>query len=296
MRALATLLGTGRAATGADSRSAVGPESSVRSAFQGSIAARAVRRLETGLEAASRYSTLTSLVGTATEYVHDAWLYRWLTAEPDPDVVVIDLRQTWSVGPPLAVLDRVVDAIVPGLERASAVRAAEHVADVVRRRPIAIASALGIGALASSLLVSLVAGDPSRRLLAVQIAVAAVLALGLRSRTTLDDLRTTRTARLLVAVLEPPDPPSEDDVSSPGTVRSEDAEGSATEFGDAESDRERADGAREERVDDTSKASADGADGEDGEPADGTGRESTDGTSGEPAEKTPDEDDERGPR
>ena len=35
-------------------------------------------------------------------------LWNWLTAEPDPDVIVIDLRETLTVGPIIAVLDWVV--------------------------------------------------------------------------------------------------------------------------------------------------------------------------------------------
>jgi hypothetical protein len=35
-------------------------------------------------------------------------VWRWLTAEPDPDVIVIDLRETLTVGPVIAVLDWLV--------------------------------------------------------------------------------------------------------------------------------------------------------------------------------------------
>lgn len=192
--------------------------------LRGSSAAGAIRRLEADLEAASRDSTFTRLVAAAKEYTHKAWLYHWFTTEPDPDVVVIDLRQTWSVGPTLAVLDRVVDAIGPSLKDATVVRAVEDVADVVRRRPIAIASALVLGVLASSLLASIVRGGPDRRLLAVLIVVAAVATLGLRSHTTLRDLRTTRTARLLVAAFEPPEPPTEHAPFGSNTDRAEDEE------------------------------------------------------------------------
>lgn len=35
----------------------------------------------------------------------NSWLYRWLTAEPEPEVIVIDLRETWTVGPVIDLLD-----------------------------------------------------------------------------------------------------------------------------------------------------------------------------------------------
>jgi len=36
---------------------------------------------------------------------------RWLTAEPEPDVIVIDLRETVTVGPIVLVLDRIVERL-----------------------------------------------------------------------------------------------------------------------------------------------------------------------------------------
>ena len=41
-----------------------------------------------------------------------SWIGRWLTAEPDPDVIVIDLRETRTVGPFILALDYVVDRLV----------------------------------------------------------------------------------------------------------------------------------------------------------------------------------------
>lgn len=39
-------------------------------------------------------------------------LYRWLTAEPDPTVVTIDLRETYTVGPVLRLTERLVTPVV----------------------------------------------------------------------------------------------------------------------------------------------------------------------------------------
>jgi hypothetical protein len=49
-------------------------------------------------------------VGTT---VRNSSLYRWLTKEPEPEVIVIDLRETWTVGPIIAVLDRFIEWIAP---------------------------------------------------------------------------------------------------------------------------------------------------------------------------------------
>ncbi|RLM89971.1 hypothetical protein [Haloarcula sp. Atlit-7R] len=44
----------------------------------------------------------------ASEFVRESYCYRWLTKEPDPEVIVIDLRETYAVGPFIALLDRIV--------------------------------------------------------------------------------------------------------------------------------------------------------------------------------------------
>lgn len=48
---------------------------------------------------------------TADRWVRNSVLYRWLTNEPDPAVVVIDLRETYTVGPIIALLDRLADPV-----------------------------------------------------------------------------------------------------------------------------------------------------------------------------------------
>lgn len=47
----------------------------------------------------------------ASEFVRESYCYRWLTKEPEPEVIVIDLRETYAVGPFIALLDRLVPHI-----------------------------------------------------------------------------------------------------------------------------------------------------------------------------------------
>ncbi|WP_276249753.1 hypothetical protein [Haloarcula rara] len=86
--------------------------------------------------------------------VRHSYCFRWLTAEPDPDVIVIDLRVTRTIGPFVRLLEMVLDPV----ERAWA---DSHIASTV--------TAIG-AALADS-----------------------------------------RTGQLLAALLEPPEPPAEDE-------------------------------------------------------------------------------------
>jgi hypothetical protein len=44
------------------------------------------------------------IITTLGQWIRGAWGYRWLTAEPEPDVIVIDLRDTVVFGPILQVL------------------------------------------------------------------------------------------------------------------------------------------------------------------------------------------------
>lgn len=66
-----------------------------------------------GFGRAAEESELARASREGTEWANGSFLYRWLTAEPEPDVVVIDLRETLSIGPIVDLLDRVLRWIVP---------------------------------------------------------------------------------------------------------------------------------------------------------------------------------------
>ena len=79
------------------------------SAAVGTAATRSVvggvgASLSRGYEA----SRLSAAGATLSTWVRNSWLYGWLTAEPEPDVIVIDLRETRTIGPVIGVLDRIV--------------------------------------------------------------------------------------------------------------------------------------------------------------------------------------------
>jgi hypothetical protein len=66
---------------------------------------------------AGKHSTIVALIQSFTSFVgvltRNSFLYRWLTTEPEPDVIVIDLTETWSVGPIIRGVDRVVQFLQP---------------------------------------------------------------------------------------------------------------------------------------------------------------------------------------
>jgi len=79
---------------------------SLRAWVAASWLAAAGGTLTSALATATGDSALTRGVRTVERCVRRSVLYRWLTKEPEPDVIVIDLRDTYAVGPVIALLDR----------------------------------------------------------------------------------------------------------------------------------------------------------------------------------------------
>ncbi|WP_049979585.1 hypothetical protein [Halolamina rubra] len=62
-----------------------------------------------------------------TSTVKNSWLYNWLTAEPEPEVIVIDLRETWTVGPFINILDWAIETTKPWYEQSTLKRGVDAV-------------------------------------------------------------------------------------------------------------------------------------------------------------------------
>jgi hypothetical protein len=153
--------------------------------------------------------------------VRASWLYRWLTAEPDPEVIVIDLRETWTVGPFLTILDWVIDFLIGAMEGSILANAAGAAVSQTRETPLRVAGGLTLFAGLATFLVA-VAGDAvSTTLLAGALVVSVIGAVGLRDRRSWEELRDMRVVELLIRALEPPTPPE-------GADESTDSDGSVT--------------------------------------------------------------------
>lgn len=182
---------------------------------------RLLTAISTRLESAVRRSRITALGRLIRRYVMASFCYRWLTAEPDPEVIVIDLRDTKTVGPIIAVLDR----LLAGLARATATSAiaagATTVAAHGRERPIAVAGLVALPAIAVSLIGLAAAGTLTTPLLVGHLLATALAALGCRSQQSLAELRETKTARVLAAAFEPPAPPEPESQQPMGRVNAD---------------------------------------------------------------------------
>jgi len=135
--------------------------------------------------------------------VRASFLYRWLTTEPDPEVIVIDLRETRTVGPVIALVDWMLAWSVPVARRSRVRQALYAVGTHLRAAPMRVGGAvvLGMG------VVWLVVGG-------VSIGVLVLIALGalaLREDRSWGELTETRVAGWVRAALEPPEPPEEYD-------------------------------------------------------------------------------------
>ena len=120
--------------------------------------------LASRLERVTRVIDNSSVLGAAkvvgnrtAAFVRNSWLYGWLTAEPEPEVIVIDLRETWTVGPFIKILDWAIETAAPWYRASTLKRGVDAVVDLGERAA------------------------------------------------------ETRVGELLIALLEPPEPPAEDE-------------------------------------------------------------------------------------
>lgn len=149
-------------------------------------------------------------------YVRRSFLYRWLTAEPDPEVIVIDLRETWTVGPILAVFER----LLIGLHRAQAGSRVGSVfratTTALRASPIRVIGTI-VAALGATLTIAtlLTSGATTRVVIGLVVLLIGVIAT--RDDRDWETLRETQLVEVLQRVLEPPAPP--EDVENDGSLK-----------------------------------------------------------------------------
>lgn len=136
-------------------------------------------------------------------------LVHWLTAEPDPDVIVIDLRETVTVGPFIALLDRLVPHVASMWNGSSSKRALDHFTTAFRRRPVQLSSVFLICVLLVQLLKTW--GSASTTSIAARLLIGALALVGLRVTWTWDELIESRVGQLAEALLVPPEPPTDEE-------------------------------------------------------------------------------------
>jgi len=138
--------------------------------------------------------------------VRNSALYQWLTAEPDPEVIVIDLRETWTVGPFIRILNWVIDRLIDAAEDSRAVALAQRGVTATRAAPVRVA-----GLMAAVVGLAVTGSGLVDGVSTIQLVVGVGLAVGglmlMRDDRDWATLRETRPVALTIAALESPEPP-----------------------------------------------------------------------------------------
>lgn len=161
---------------------------------------------DSALMAGSRVVSALRVASTRGElWVQQSALYQWLTAEPDPEVIVIDLRETLTVGPLLRVLDWLVTGLGDAATSSRVVGLAQRGITMTRAAPLRtvglVTAILGLAVGSSGLL-----GGVSIIQLAVGVGLAVGGLIAIQDERDWATLRETRPVTLMIAALEPPEP------------------------------------------------------------------------------------------
>lgn len=182
-----------------------------RAALASSTVGRWLRDVVDETGAIARQSRVGATVRWTERAARTSWCYRWLTAEPEPDVVVVDLRETVVVGPILALLDRFLAPLVRNWRQARTGTVAARLSERVDARPVQVVSIVALAAILANLAFLVVLGSPARTALGVRLVAASIALAGTRVTVSADELTETRAYELAVALLSPPEPPDHHD-------------------------------------------------------------------------------------
>lgn len=147
---------------------------------------------------------------TLQSWVTLSWGYQWLTAEPEPDVIIIDLRDSVVVGPVIRLLDWFIPRGVQAIRGSTTYRQLSKLATTVRAAPLRAGGAVLLGIALLQLFVGAVTGSLGASDRVVWLAVATLGLYGLRETQSWDELRESRVVEAIGALLEPPTPPKEE--------------------------------------------------------------------------------------
>jgi hypothetical protein len=164
-------------------------------------------RLASAVERSRVIGTLEGIESTLQRWASGSRIVQWFLAEPEPEVIVIDLRETYTVGPVIRALDWGVERADRLAERTGLASALRRAAQRIEAEPLRVAGwvlfACGLAGLAAS--------SVSGGLSAGWLLLAGVGLLGTRERRSASELAETRVGRALIAAFEPPEPPERDD-------------------------------------------------------------------------------------
>lgn len=163
------------------------------------------------LRRAGQHALTTRIARRCAQSMRNARLYDWLTREPDTAVIVIDLAETRTVGPVIAVVDRLGEQF--GWVGSGTARVAGRFRRVGARRPVGVLATVVTALISLFWLYLWTVGIGLGVLVGVgSLALAAVLSS--RVGVSAPALATPLSYRLLAAVVRPPAGPIESEMSA----------------------------------------------------------------------------------
>lgn len=160
-----------------------------------------LNRMSTAVVTSRSVQVFDQATATVGRWAHDSWLFG---PPGEPEVIVIDLQETYTVGPLIAALDRTIVWLASRWKESRPKRLFDETTEVVAATPIRAAAIVGLAAAVVRLAVMLATGETPTGLLLVMVGLAL---LGTRERRTAAELRTTVVGRAVEALLVPPEPP-----------------------------------------------------------------------------------------
>ena len=143
-------------------------------------------------------------------FIQSSWLYRWLTAEPDAEVVVIDLRETVSLRAVLRRTDQLLRKFIAVMPTSGGLRFGYRLRTQFLANPIRVVSFGLIGLVILSLATVLTASNEPPLAVFLLFALLFIALRGTQETVSWADLTESQWYQTLLALFEPPDPPQTD--------------------------------------------------------------------------------------
>jgi hypothetical protein len=162
----------------------------------------------------ARRSRLHVAAARARTAVRTSYSYRWLTADPDPDAIIINLRETYTLGWLIILIGWVAQRLGPPLQAAVHLSRVADLRTAVRAGPLRALGVVVLVATVVNLGLDLATGTLGWLGLAIHALLVLLGVAGLRSTASWREIRESTLGRWLASVLEPPEPPDGTDGAS----------------------------------------------------------------------------------
>lgn len=154
-------------------------------------------------------SMVYGLVNQSQQFVKSSRLYRWLTAEPDAEVIVIDLRETISIRSLLRQTERLIREAISVMPTSGGLRFGYQLRERFLAQPIRIISLAIVGLVLVGLLLLLGSGKEPGFSAFLLFGVLLLAARGTQETTSWAELTESQWFETIISVFEPPEPPTQ---------------------------------------------------------------------------------------